>query len=144
MALKLQIRPPMKSNMHNVVRQLIELHALEERLENGPRHAEEQSRAEMRIESLRASLPVGVLLTHDHMRAKGKRSVAEVRRLVCSGCHLTLGLGNVAALRRGEIHRCGHCGRYVYLQEGEEPAVADTPSEWKRPAPRKRRKVAQR
>jgi predicted nucleic acid-binding Zn-ribbon protein len=84
---------------------------------------DERIKVESLIESLRAKLPVGVLALHDKMRAKGKRSVAGVRRGVCSGCHLALGVGNVAAVRAKELRRCGNCGRYVYMVEDEESAL---------------------
>jgi hypothetical protein len=114
--------PSMKSYTHDIVQRLLELHALEDRLAalSGDK---QRINAESLIKSLRAKLPVGVLLLHDKMRARGKRSVAGVRRGVCSGCHLALGFGNVAAVRAGELRRCGNCGRYVYLVEEEESAL---------------------
>lgn len=114
----------MKSYIHDVVRRLLELHGLEERLAALRRDPDEHTNAQALIESLRANLPMGVLLVHDRMRARGKRSVAEVRQGVCSGCHLAIGVGNVASLRGGEIRRCGHCGRYVYIVEEDEGDVS--------------------
>jgi predicted nucleic acid-binding Zn-ribbon protein len=113
----------MKSYIHDIVRRLLELHGLEERLAALRRDPDERANAEALIESLRASLPVAVLIIHDQLRARGKRSVAEVRRGVCAGCHLMLGVGNVSALRSGELRRCGNCGRYVYLVDEEAPAA---------------------
>jgi hypothetical protein len=54
------------------------------------------------------------------LRARGKRSVAEVRYGVCFGCHLGLAIGNVNALKTGVLRRCGNCGRYLYVVEEEE------------------------
>lgn len=105
----------MKSHIHDIVRRLLELHGLEERLAALKRDPDERANAEASIESLRANLPMGVRMVHDQMRSREKRSVAEVRHGVCAGCHLTLGVGNVAAVRTGEMRRCGNCGRYVYL-----------------------------
>jgi predicted nucleic acid-binding Zn-ribbon protein len=111
----------MKSCIHEILRGLLELHRWEARLtalEPG-----ERANAEAQIQSLRANIPKGVLIVHDQARTRGRRSVAEVRNGVCSGCHLALGVGNVAALRAGEMRRCGNCGRYVYLAEPTEGAV---------------------
>jgi hypothetical protein len=108
---------PMKRYIHDIVHRLLELHGLEERLETLKHDPGERLNAEGLIESLRANLPTGVLILHDQMHAKGKRSVAEVRHGVCSGCHLMLGVGNVAAIRAKDLRRCGNCGRYVYLVE---------------------------
>ena len=126
----------MKSYIHDIVRRLLELHGLEERLAALRRDPDERANAEALIESLRANLPMGVLIVHDQMRARGKRSVAEVRRGVCSGCHLALGFGNVAALRGGDMRRCGNCGRYVYLVDEVEADLA--------PPAKPKRKVATR
>ena len=87
------------------------------------------------IESLRANLPVSVLIIHDRMQGTGKKSVAEVHHGVCAGCHLGLGIGNVAALRRGDLQRCGNCGRYLYLVE-EDAAESQRPVTKRRTASR--------
>ncbi|MCL4181295.1 MAG: hypothetical protein KJ072_26590 [Verrucomicrobia bacterium] len=110
----------MKNQIHEIVRRLLELHRLEELL--AAPDPDERANAEARIQSLRADIPKGVLIIHNQARTRGKRSVAEVRRGVCSGCHLALGVGNVAALRAGEMRRCGNCGRYVYVVEAAEEA----------------------
>lgn len=118
-----------KSYIHDGVRSLLELAELEEQLAALGRKPGERADVASRIELLRARLPAGVLGVHDQMRAKGRRSVAEVRHGVCSGCHLALGLGNVAAARGGELRRCGNCGRYVFLagEETAHPAVPAPP-----------------
>jgi predicted nucleic acid-binding Zn-ribbon protein len=113
----------MKSCTHDIVQRLLELHALEDRLAALSRGQDERIKAESLIESLRSTLPMGVLILHDKMRAKGKRSVAAVRHGVCSGCHLALGVGNVAAVRARELRRCGNCGRYVFMVEEEESVL---------------------
>jgi predicted nucleic acid-binding Zn-ribbon protein len=115
---------PMKGVVHEIVRHLLELHRSEERLT--ARDPDERANAHALVESLRVAIPKAVLIVHDQARTRGKRSVAEVRHGVCSGCHLALGVGNVAALRAGELRRCGNCGRYVYVGEvdgeGTSPA----------------------
>jgi predicted nucleic acid-binding Zn-ribbon protein len=117
----------MKSFVPEVVVRLLELHSLEERLEVFRRNHEKNASTQALIESLRANLPIGILVAHDRFRAAGKKSVVEVRQGVCAGCHLGLAIGNLAALRRGELMRCGNCGRYLYLVE-EEPAEAEAPA----------------
>jgi predicted nucleic acid-binding Zn-ribbon protein len=133
--LKLQSTPSLKNFIHDNVRRLLELHGLEERLAALKRDPDERANAEALIESLRANLPMGVLMVHDQMRSREKRSVAEVRHGVCAGCHLALGVGNVAALRTGEMRRCGNCGRFVYVVEADEAdAAASSQRRTKQPA----------
>jgi hypothetical protein len=110
----------MKFYIHDIVRRLLELHGLEDRWAALQRDPDERTNAEALIKSLRATLPASVLIVHDKMRSKGKRSVAEVRHGVCAGCHLALGIGNIAAIRAMELRGCGNCGRYVYVVEQEE------------------------
>jgi hypothetical protein len=130
-ALKLHFSCRMKRYVHDIVRRLMELTSLEERLATCSQHREERTNIEALIESLRANMPVGVLIAHDRMQARGKQSVAEVRKGVCSGCHLGLGFGNVNRLKAGSLHRCGNCGRFLYLVEEEEedpePPAPTTP-----------------
>jgi|GEM_PF-1149584 predicted nucleic acid-binding Zn-ribbon protein len=116
----------MKSHIHEVVRRLLELHTLEERLAVLRHDPAEAAKTQAQIESVRADLPMNVLMVHDQMRARGRRSVSEIRRGVCSGCHLALGIGNVAAVRAGELRQCGHCARYVYVVEEEQTATQST------------------
>jgi len=85
-----------------------------------PQDKDERTNVEALIESLRSNLPVSASLAHDRFRAVGKRSVAEVRHGVCTGCHMALPVGMVAALRRSEgLCRCENCGRFIYLVEEE-------------------------
>ncbi len=110
----------MKTYAHDIVRRLMELQSLEERLVAFQRSHEKSADEQALIESLRANLSVTVLINHDRMRTKDKASVAAVRHGVCTGCHLALAVGNVALLRRGDLRQCGNCGRYLYLVEEEE------------------------
>lgn len=123
----MQFDRSMKSYIHDLVSRLLELHSLEERLAAFPRKRDERTNVETLLESLRANLPVRVLIVHDQMKTKGKRSVAEVRRGVCSGCHLGLAIGNVNALKAGDLRRCGNCGRYLYVVEEEEKNESPPP-----------------
>ena len=127
----------MKTYAHEIVRQLLELRSLEERLAESRRSREKSADVQALIESLRSNLPVTVLISHDRMRKKERASVAEVRHGVCSGCHLALAVGNVAALRGGDLRQCGNCGRYLYLVEDQE--AVETVSEPKTPRKRNRK-----
>ena len=111
-------------HVHDGVRSLLELAGLEEQSAALARRPDKRASVVTLIESLRATLPAGVLGVHDQMRAKGRRSVAEVRHGVCSGCHLALGLGNVAALRGGEMRRCGNCGRFIFVADEDNTCEA--------------------
>ena len=120
----------MNSRIQDTVRRLMELHTLEERL--GVFGPKEEKAAEVQagIAALRARLPATALAHHDRLRGRGKRSVAEVRRGVCCGCHLGVASGLLAEVRRvGALHKCDNCGRFLYLVEEEE----DEP-ELKKPA----------
>jgi len=65
--------------------------------------------------------------------ARGKRSVAEVRHGVCSGCHIALAIGNAHEIKTGSLRRCGNCGRYLYVvEEDGEPTPAQTPAKPRR------------
>lgn len=114
----------MKCHVHDTVRRLMGLASLEEQLSGLKHDGEKTTSVTALIESLRANIPVGVLINHDQMRKQGRRSVAEVREGVCAGCHIALAIGNVAAVRRGDLHRCGNCGRYLYMMEADRRAEA--------------------
>lgn len=74
--------------------------------------------SEALMESLRANMPVGVLAHHDRLRARGRRSVAEVRHGVCSGCHMSLPTGLQAAVQReSTLLKCETCGRFIFPAE---------------------------
>lgn len=118
----------MTSHIHDLVRRLMELAALEERLSTLKRDGQTAASVTALIESLRGNIPLGVLITHDRMRSRARSCVAEVRHGVCAGCHLALAVGNVAAVRHGDLHRCGNCGRYLYIVEDDEPAAAPVAS----------------
>jgi predicted nucleic acid-binding Zn-ribbon protein len=134
-ALKMRFNRSMKSYIHDMVSRLLELHALEERLATFEKSREDTSDVRALIESLRANVPFPILIWHDRLRARGTRSVAEVRHGVCSGCHLGLAVGNVNALGTGGMQRCGNCGRYLYFVEEEsEPAPPPTAAKTHRKA----------
>ena len=110
----------MKPPTHDLIQRLIELAGLEDRLAAVRSNREEQTNVNALMESLRANVPMAVLMAHDRMRSKGKDSVAEVRNGVCSGCHIAVALGNMQRLKIGTLHRCGNCGRFLYIAEEAE------------------------
>lgn len=75
-----------------------------------------------RINSLRELIPTSMLQHYDHLKSRGKRSVAPVRRGVCGSCHLAFPSGNLANLRKMSetLNVCVHCGAFVYLDEQDE------------------------
>ena len=88
--------------------------------------------SEVRIESLRANIPLTALLQHDRLRARGRRSVSEVRNGVCSGCHVSLPSGTLLDVKReSALVKCDYCGRFAFLAEEEStPALPQaTPKE---------------
>lgn len=83
--------------------------------------------SEALIESLRANFPLNVLLQHDRLRARGRRSLAEVRNGVCSGCHMSLPSGTMLDVRReSALVKCDYCGRFLFLAK-DESASPPTP-----------------
>ena len=84
--------------------------------------------SEALIESLRANIPLNVLLQHDRLRARGRQSVAEVRNGVCSGCHMSLPSGTLLEVKReAAIVKCDYCGRFIFAVE-DEPGPSAKPS----------------
>jgi len=105
----------------------MELHSLKDRLQVFQRNHEKTTGILALIESLRANIPQGILLQHDRLQARGRRSVAEVRRGVCLGCHLRMPTGQAAALMRGDtVQRCQTCGRFLYWVEEDEETPSTT------------------
>ena len=80
-----------------------------------------------RIATLRRLIPTSMLLHYDHLKSRGKRSVAPITRGVCGSCHLAFPSGVLASLRRTRetLNVCVNCGAFVYLDEedGQNPGV---------------------
>ena len=87
-----------------------------------------------RVNSLRELIPTSILLHYDRLKARGKRSVAPVKRGVCGSCHLAVPSGSLANLRRttGTLNVCVNCGAFVYFEE-EEPTIAVVTEPRKKP-----------
>jgi predicted nucleic acid-binding Zn-ribbon protein len=107
--------------MKAIIEQLFELQQAE--AVQSPNSAETQQR----IESLRRSIPEPILGHYNRLRARGKSGVSLMRGGVCTGCHMKLASGVVAAVIRGDdINICDSCGRYLKL-EPQAPAPPPPP-----------------
>jgi len=115
----------MNDSIAKTLRQITELHSLEDILNTFSQQKVKTTEVNAQIESLRSQIPERILRLHDHLRHRGKRSIAEVRNGVCSGCHMQLATGSVPALKRGaSLQTCDNCGRLLYLAQ-ENPAQTD-------------------
>lgn len=110
--------------------QLAQLNRLEDQLKASRIPGKGSLDDEALIASLRANIPLGVLVHHDRLRTRGRKSVAEVRHGVCSGCHIGLPIGTVNALKhQSELVKCNTCGRYIFIAEDElAPPVSPEPA----------------
>jgi predicted nucleic acid-binding Zn-ribbon protein len=114
----------------DTVKALLELHDLEDEINDLKPRKESKTDLKSKMEVIRAKVPPMVLGHHDRVRARNKRSVSEVRNGVCAGCHMTVPVGTVNILRRGEdIQLCANCGRYLYLQAEALPPVESAQEE---------------
>jgi len=83
-----------------------------------------------RINVLRGLIPTSMLRHYDHLKSRGKRSVAPITRGVCGSCHLAFPSGVLANLRRTSetLNVCVNCGAFVYLDEQDDDSqVANAP-----------------
>jgi predicted nucleic acid-binding Zn-ribbon protein len=80
---------------------------------------DENGAAAERINVLRGLIPTSMLQHYDHLKSRGKRSVAPITRGVCGSCHLAFPSGVLANLRRTSetLNVCVNCGAFVYLDE---------------------------
>lgn len=77
------------------------------------------------IAEARRGLPTYLLGHHDRLVARGKRSLAVVRRGVCGACHIRLPLGHQhPAARGGDLDVCDNCGVFLEWDLSEEVAPA--------------------
>lgn len=120
------------------IQNLLELHQLEEQLD---RARSGKAEIQAKIDGVREKLIPNILGHHDRMRARGRKSIAPVRKGVCAGCHMVVATGILATLRRqDDIQICANCGRYLYLDETPpEPPVEVAPAKTEA-APKKARK----
>jgi len=108
----------MNAHIQETAKHLMQLHTLEERLSFYEEQDSDTAEVEDLIRAVRSQIPVPHLARHDRLRAQGKRSVAECRLGVCSGCHMKVAIGLVPALlSRDTVQTCEHCGRFLYVSE---------------------------
>jgi predicted nucleic acid-binding Zn-ribbon protein len=106
----------MKDYVADMRERLEQLNQVEEQLEDSRTWTNEGPGDGAILESLRAAISPSVLVHHDRLRARGRKSVAEVRNGVCSGCHMGLPLGTVAAVKhQSTLLKCENCGRFIFL-----------------------------
>jgi predicted nucleic acid-binding Zn-ribbon protein len=79
-----------------------------------------------RVSALRNLIPTSMLHHYDHLKSRGRRSVAPVTRGVCGSCHLAFPSGVLANLRRTSetLNVCINCGAFVYLDEHGDSSQA--------------------
>jgi hypothetical protein len=132
--LRLTIAFSIVPDVRNVILSLLELQRLEMEVKRLSAADKET------ITGLRGKIPEPILGHYDRMRLRGKQAVSFVRHRVCSGCHMSVPIGTITVLMRGEdIQLCGNCGRYLLLEVTPPPSAEPTASEAK-PGPKKRRK----
>lgn len=119
-------------------RRLTELNRLEDERAKPRKSGRSALDSEAQIKSLRANILIPVLLQHDRLRARGWRSVAEVKKGVCSGCHMGLPSGTLLDVQREVmLVKCDHCGRFAFRAEEESvPAPPPTTAQKKPPGRR--------
>ena len=116
--------------MNELLQNLIKLQSLEFEKNTG-------KAADSAIAELRGKIPSQILGHYDRLVAHGKKGLAAVRGQVCTGCHMSLPIGVITTLMRGDdIQLCDSCGRYLYLAEAtkeEVPKPASKPAPAKKP-----------
>ena len=128
----------MNDNVADMRQRLVQLNRLEDQIGESQRRRDQSLDDELLIESLRANISANVLLQHYRLRARGRRSVAEIRHGVCSGCHMALPLGTQAeAKRQTALLKCENCGRFIFLAQ-EELDVTEVPAAPKERQPSRR------
>lgn len=102
-------------------------------LEAGPAQSARGSAA-AKAKALRELIPTSILLHYDHLKRRGKRSVAPVKRGICGSCHLAVPSGTLSILRRNAatLNVCVNCGAFVYFHE-EESTVSVVTEPRKKP-----------
>jgi uncharacterized protein len=121
-------------NIIDIRQRLTELNRLEDDGAMVRRSGHSALNSEALMESLRANVPVGVLVQHDRLRSRGRQSIAEVRNGVCSGCHMNLPIGVQAEVQRqSTLLKCGNCGRFIFPVEEESTPARPTATPKKQP-----------
>lgn len=100
--------------------------------------------AEKEIADLRNVIPAPILGHYDRLRVRGKKGLAAIRNQVCAGCHMSVPIGKITVIMRGEdIQLCENCGRYLYMPEPVEAGKTEqAPAAPAAGKPRKRKAAA--
>jgi predicted nucleic acid-binding Zn-ribbon protein len=105
------------------MREIIETMVSIQQAEMGATAATTKSAAAS-LNALRSKVPAPVLAHFDRLRTRGKKGVSNIRRGVCTECHMKVPMGTLITLAHGrDIQLCGNCGRYLHLPE-EEVAIS--------------------
>lgn len=98
---------------------------------------------EKQAAALREQIPAPILGHYDRLRARGRKGLALVRNQVCTGCHMSVPIGKITVIMRGEdIQLCENCGRYLYLEDASVATEAAPAAAKPAPKPRKRKAAA--
>ncbi len=123
---------PTREPIADLRQRLEQLNELEDEHAQARKSGRSALNSEALMESLRANIPLGVLTQHDRLRARGRRSIAEIHGSVCSGCHMGLPSGTMMEVKRASmLVKCDYCGRFVFLTDPEAPASATLPTKEK-------------
>ena len=128
----------MNDNIADLRQRLTELNRLEDEGVMIRRSGRSALNSEALMESLRANVPLGVLVQHDRLRSRGRPSIAEIRSGVCSGCHMNLPTGLQAEVQRqSTLLKCENCGRFIFpaVEESVPTRTPETPK--KKPVSRR-------
>lgn len=74
--------------------------------------------ARRQITRLRRTIPAPLLERFDHLQSRGRHPVSMLSDSgACGNCHLKLTSGAVQMIRGSSeaIHRCPHCGCFIYI-----------------------------
>lgn len=62
-----------------------------------------------------AGIDPGTLEMYQQLKKQKGTAVSQVEGGICTGCRLTLPVGEMQAVRSGKLARCGSCGRILFL-----------------------------
>jgi predicted nucleic acid-binding Zn-ribbon protein len=117
---------------------LVQLNRLEDQMGESQKRRDQSLDDVVLIESLCANISPSVLVHHYRLRMRGRRSVAEIRHGVCSGCHMALPTGTQAEVKlQTALLKCENCGRFIFLAP-EELDVTEVPAAAKERQPSRR------
>lgn len=81
-----------------------------------------------RMADIRAQVPAPVLAHYNRLILNKRKPIAEVRRGICSACHLRLAAWIRQAAQDDDLHLCENCGAYLVFVPDEPVAPASPPA----------------